>query len=172
MIDLSTDRTLLTRIQSGNTLALEELYDRDAALLYSLAMRILRHEPDPVAEAEAVLIEAFDLVWHDAAEVLRTDGSSRAWLVCRVRERALARRSLRRRPVVENPTRMPGEAVPGQLTGAGLSARQSLAMDLAYFDGCSVAELSLTLNETPAAVRALIATAMDVMRMPDLPVGD
>lgn len=86
MHDLSTssDEALLRRVSSGDRQAFEILYDRHAAVMYSLILRILRDR----ALADDVLQDAFWQAWKRANEY-RGEGRAAAWLYRIARNRSL-----------------------------------------------------------------------------------
>src|ERR671937_45267 len=86
------DRLIVRRMAEGDQMALGDLYDRHARLLYSLALRIVRER----ADAEDVLQEAFSQVWRQAARFEAARGTVVGWLVTVTRSRALDRVRQRR----------------------------------------------------------------------------
>jgi len=97
MLDQSTssDEVLLRKIADGDRQAFEALYDRHAAVAYSLIMRIVRDR----ALADDILQETFWQVWRRAGEY-RGEGRVAAWLYRIARNRSLDEvRRLQRSPV-------------------------------------------------------------------------
>jgi RNA polymerase sigma-70 factor (ECF subfamily) len=82
-----TDGDLLRRIGGGDAAAIGELYDRYAAILFPLALRILRDR----AEAEDVVHDAFVTVSDRAGQYSSERGSVSAWLVTLVRNLSIDR---------------------------------------------------------------------------------
>jgi RNA polymerase sigma-70 factor (ECF subfamily) len=76
---------LLSSLASGQTAALAELYDRYAALAFSLALRMLGNQ----AEAEDAVQESFLTLWRSAALYNGERGSESAWLLRIVRHRCI-----------------------------------------------------------------------------------
>jgi RNA polymerase sigma-70 factor (ECF subfamily) len=145
----------------GDHLALGELYDRHARLLYSLALRILRER----ADAEDVLQEAFAQVWRQAARFEAARGTVAGWLVTVTRSRALDR--LRRRRLqpegvadfqwFAQAVPDPGRGLDLQLVTAEQAERvraavtalpddQRVPLELAYYEGLSQTEIAAKLG--------------------------
>ncbi len=156
----------LLRIQSGDTRALAELYDRYTPLLFPVCHRILRVP----AEAEDALQEAWLQVWKRAASYDARRGSVAAWLVTVARSRALDRwRSLASRrnaetgaeqePVMPpvDPTR---DAAHGQWSErvraalAQLDPKQRQVIEIAYFQGLSQSEIAARIGAPLGTVKS------------------
>lgn len=126
----------------GDHLALGELYDRHARLLYSLALRIVRERSD----AEDVLQETFSQVWRQANRFEASRGTVVGWLVTVTRSRALDRLRQRR-------TQREGAADFDRVTDS--LADQSRALDL-----------QLVTAEQANRVRQALAALPDELRIP------
>lgn len=88
-----TDGELAARLARGKREALSELYERYAALLLALALRILHNRQD----AEEVVQEVFIYAWLRARSYDSSRSSVSSWLVVITRSRSLDRlRSARR----------------------------------------------------------------------------
>jgi RNA polymerase sigma-70 factor (ECF subfamily) len=151
------DRLIVRRMAGGDHLALGDLYDRHARLLYSLALRIVRERSD----AEDVLQETFTQVWRQANRFEASRGTVVGWLVTVTRSRALDRLRQRRTQregaadfdrVADN---LPDQsrALDLQLVTAEQAnrVRQALAalpdelripLELAYYEGLSQSEIA------------------------------
>jgi RNA polymerase sigma-70 factor, ECF subfamily len=151
------DRLIVRRMAGGDHLALGELYDRHARLLYSLALRIVRERSD----AEDVLQETFSQAWRQANRFEASRGTVVGWLVTVTRSRALDRLRQRRTQregaadfdrVADN---LPDQsrALDLQLVTAEQAnrVRQALAalpdelripLELAYYEGLSQSEIA------------------------------
>jgi RNA polymerase sigma-70 factor (ECF subfamily) len=150
------DRSVIERVARQEPSGLEVLYDRYSAPVYSLAMRIVRD----TAEAEDVTQEVFAQVWATASRFDVTRGSVGAWLMVIARSRALDR--LRRRAAALKPgpgesalSNIPDPAPSVELAAATaeqvVAARDALAMlpaeeraalELAYYEGLTQAEIA------------------------------
>src|SRR5215510_10120109 len=87
--DAPDDAALVAAAARGDKPALGVLYDRHARLLLAVGLRILGDR----GAAEDVLHDVFLEAWHQAAAFDPARGSVRAWLVTRMRSRALDRRA-------------------------------------------------------------------------------
>lgn len=183
MNDSDRDRACLVRLREGDQRALEELYDRYADLLYSIAIRIVRGAP----EAEEVVQETWVQAWRKAASFDSDRGSVGAWLVTIARSRALDRlRSMGSRLRAETAagaelqaeTAMPttadasAQATHRQLSATVVSAlaqlgdQQRRVLELAYFQGLSQTEIADQLATPLGTVKSWTRQAL--MRLREL----
>ena len=79
-----SDELLITRVARGDTSALETLYDRHAALLLGMCLKLSQDR----TTAEQVLQEIFWQVWQRAATYQTQQGSFTGWLFRIARELA------------------------------------------------------------------------------------
>lgn len=79
------DAALMTQIESGDTDAFEELYDRYGARAYRVARSVCRDH----GRAEDAVQEAFASVWRGRAAYLPRRGTVAAWLLSVVRYRTI-----------------------------------------------------------------------------------
>lgn len=161
------ERHLLQRMAQGDGDALRELYDRHARAVYSLAVRILRSQPD----AEDVVQEVFTQAWAQAARYDASRGTVAAWLLMQARSRAIDRlrgRKLRPEGAASAPdTRDPGAGADAQVLAgeyAGrvrdalntLTAPQRTAVELAFFEGLTYSQVAEHLNQPIGTVKTRI----------------
>jgi RNA polymerase sigma-70 factor (ECF subfamily) len=177
--DRLADQSALARMARGDQDALAELYDRHARPIFSLALRILQDR----TEAEDVVQEVFAQAWAQAGRYETSRGAVAAWLLNMTRSRAIDRlRSKRSRPVeaVDPETaldKMPGDGVPqdvqllsaeqvGKLRNAlqELPALQRIALELAYYEGLTHAEIADRLEQPLGTVKTRIRQAMIKLR--------
>ncbi|MFN8058649.1 MAG: sigma-70 family RNA polymerase sigma factor [Vicinamibacterales bacterium] len=93
--DPTLDQTLLSRIASGDSEAVGDLYDRHASALLGLVYRIVGDR----AEAEDILQDVFVRVWERAGSYDPSKGAPVTWLARVARNRAIDRlRSRASRP--------------------------------------------------------------------------
>ncbi len=167
----ASDISLVTAIAGGAREALAELYDRYAPTLLTLAERLLHSSSD----AEDLLHDFFLEVWHQAHTFDGERGSVRAWLVMRLRSRALDRLksasytrnvSLSTSGIdvesLQSPERSPPEITPSGVERAlgMLAPQEQILLDLAYFRGHSLPEvanyLCLPLGTVKSRLRRLL----------------
>lgn len=81
------DVSLLERIQRRDEQSLAKLYDRYAALLYTLASRIVSTQE----ESEDIVQEAFLQVWNKANSYIKDRGTVYSWITTLTRNKAIDR---------------------------------------------------------------------------------
>jgi RNA polymerase sigma-70 factor, ECF subfamily len=172
------DQAALNRMAQGDHSALAELYDRNARLVFSLALRILQNR----ADAEDVVQEVFAQVWTQAGRYDTTRGAVAAWMLTMTRSRAIDRlRSRNSRPETPSETRIV-EDVPDttarqdlELLSAEqveslqralneLPIAQRMALELAYYEGLTHAEIADRLSEPLGTVKTRIRQAVIKLR--------
>jgi RNA polymerase sigma-70 factor (ECF subfamily) len=172
------DRAALARMARGEETALGELYDRHARPVFSLALRILQNR----ADAEDVVQEVFAQVWQQAHRYQIERGAVAAWLLMITRSRAIDRlRARRARPEsgedVLAAERL-ADAAPMQdlqllsneevakLRAAldTLPDAQRAALELAYYEGMTHAEIADRLSEPLGTVKTRIRQAVIKLR--------
>jgi RNA polymerase sigma-70 factor, ECF subfamily len=173
------DQAALDRMARGDHEALAELYDRHARPVFSLALRILQER----TEAEDVVQEVFAQAWAQAARYDVHRGVVAAWLLTIARSRAIDRlRSKRTRPGAATDresmlNQMPDGGVPPdvQLLSAeqvstlrhallALPTLQRIALELAYYEGLTHAEIADRLEQPLGTVKTRIRQAIIKLR--------
>jgi RNA polymerase sigma-70 factor, ECF subfamily len=178
MTDQELDLRCLERLQTGDSKALEELFDRYSPLLYPMVLRILRSPSD----AEDTLQEVWLQVWKRVATFDAKRGSVAAWLVMLARSRALDRyRSLASRRNAETRVEAAPEvsaddastpAAQRQLSErvtsalAQLAPQQRQVIEIAYFEGLSQTEIAQRLNAPLGTVKSW--TRQGLMKLREL----
>jgi RNA polymerase sigma-70 factor, ECF subfamily len=179
--DRAADQVVLGRMGRGDDAALAELYDRHARPVYSLALRILQD----TADAEDIVQEVFTQAWRQASRYDASRGAPAAWLLTMARSRAIDRLRARRvRPDavalpetlrdIPNPTDRV-TAADAQLVSAeqveqvrkalsGLPLLQRAALELAYYEGLTHAEIAERLEQPLGTVKTRIRLAMLKLR--------
>ena len=171
------DQVAIEQMARGNQSALGELYDRHGRLIYSLALRVLRDQGD----AEDVVQEVFLQAWREAARFDLTRGNVVAWLVMVTRSRAIDR--LRRRQArpqlaakLEPDNRVDeGPRVDVQMEWQSRAAEvrraletlpllQRVAVELAFFDGLTHAEIAEQLEVPLGTVKTRVRQGLLKMR--------
>src|SRR5678809_850540 len=167
------DVSCLQRIVSGDQAAAARLYDRHARPLYSLILRILGNE----TEAEDVLQEVFAQAFRQASRYDARRGAVAAWLLTIARSRAIDRLRARRTRVeargagIEIIDDMPAvqvDAASAMLDEErsrlvreallGLPLLQRMAIELAYFEGLSHAEIAARLEQPLGTIKTVSYT--------------
>lgn len=182
----SSDRELMQAIAQRQSAALGEIYDRYAAQLMPLALRILGQR----AEAEEVLGDVFSEVWTLPDRYDPARGTAWAYLVTLTRSRAIdrvrSRQRERRMQTADDPqhaleslaaSEAGGETSPleSALAGErrrqvsqalrGLTPEQRLAIELAFYRGLSHSEISSELNEPLGTVKGRIRLGLSQLRL-------
>ena len=176
--DRASDQQALERMASGDADALADLYDRHAARVYSLALRIVRDAGD----AEDVVQEVFAQAWRQASRYTASRGAVTAWLLTLARSRAIDRlRARRARPEAQGAdtaaTELADLAPPVdwqylsaeqiRLVRAALEQLpflQRVAIELAYFDGLTHVEIAARLEEPLGTVKTRIRDGLIRLR--------
>ena len=176
--DRARDQAALTRMAQGDGDAVAELYDRHARPVYSLALRIL----GDVTEAEDVVQEVFSQAWRQASRYSTSRGAVAAWLLMLARSRALDRlRAIRARP-----EGMSGERAADNIVDSGLPVDsqvisseqisrvrtaldelpmlQRVAIELAYFEGFTHAEIAARLEQPLGTVKTRVRTGLMTLK--------
>lgn len=128
-------------------------------------------------EAEDLLHDVFLEAWRNAGQFDAARGTARAWLVTRMRSRALDRRrsagwsrASRPDPAAPEPVAPPVDPTAGteraRLRAAvrGLPPPQRTVLELAYFDGLSSTEIAERLGVPVGTVKSRTAAAMAHLR--------
>lgn len=170
----SADSALVRRISSGDAEAFAELYDRNANILFALALRILNERRN----AEEVLQDVFLQVWRSASSYDQQRGTIRAWLITLTRSRAIDRlRSVRARHDMTSVDDERGETpqLTDGMTSADrriyvrraldeLPAEQRTVIEMAYFDGLTQTEIAERLSQPLGTVKTRVRLGMHKLR--------
>jgi RNA polymerase sigma-70 factor (ECF subfamily) len=149
----TSDEVLITRIASGDRLAMQVLFARHHVKVYRFVLRLVRNE----STAEDLISDVFLDVWRQAGKF---EGRSQVstWLLAIARFKALS--ALRKRPdeelddeaanAIEDPSDDPETALEKKDKGnvlrqclSGLSAEHREVIDLVYYHEKSVEEVAL-----------------------------
>ena len=169
---------LVARVAKGDQTALATLYDETSALVYGLALRILRDQ----YAAEDVTIDVYAQVYRQVSSYDANRGTPSAWLVTLTRSRALdrlrqeAQRREREEPL-EAMTRLPSLTAGPEESSATtelrrlvqralalLTPEQRQVIELAYYSGLSHNEIAATLGQPLGTVKTRIRTGMMLLR--------
>ncbi len=170
-----TDTELAAQLATGDTQALELLYERYGSLAYSVSVRVLG---DP-GKAEDVVQDVFLKLWNSAARFDSGKGSLRTWLMTSVRNRSidyLRGRGAHERVEKEIPDYVEasgGGSDPWREVAAGmerdavrkaidtLPPEQRQAVELAYFGGYSHREISEMIRVPLSTVKGRMRLALE-----------
>lgn len=175
------DRELMRRLSAGDRDAMKELFDRHAAGVLGLLMRMLRRR----GEAEELLQEVFFDAWSQADKYRPEASAPRSWLMMMARCRAIDRirsvrsRRHRERRAVEQ-ARVDGYPVElpegfenlqreesRQRVAAALGelpAEQREAIEAAFFEGLSHSQVAEKLGAPLGTVKSRILLGMRKLR--------
>jgi len=181
--DPMSDVQLMNGVKSGDKLAFSQLYDRYAAAVYGVGLRILRRQ----AEAEVVVSDVFWEIWRkpDGFDPLR--GSCCTYLLTLARSRAIDqfRASATRNQKTQAAMQ---EAMAGALQHQDiqepyevvltderrqavrkavgqLDSEQREALLLAYFDGLTHLEISQHLDKPLGTVKTHIRRGLQILKV-------
>jgi len=175
------DPALLARVVKGDQQAFSQLYDHSSTLLFTLAVRILGNRE----EAAELLQDVYLEVWRKVSRYDVGRGTPVAWLVTLTKSRAIDR--LRARASrgyqaanslevgtaaeVADSGPSPFETQADQelrlavgAAVAGLPQAQQQAIELAYYEGLSHAEIASRLNQPLGTVKTRIKLGMSKLR--------
>ena len=173
-------RKLLAALADGDRDALAGLYDRFAPQMLGLALRILRNRRD----AEDLVHDVFIEAWQKARSYDRSRGSVHAWLLLRLRSRAIDRaRSLAaaRQWAMAQAASPPPPTAPEQGDAPDrararkaletLPREQRACVELAYYEGLSCRDMAARLGIPVGTVKSRLFAAMRSLRV-ELGVGE
>lgn len=165
---------LMARVAGGDTDAFSLLYDQTSALVYGLALRVVRSE----AMAEEVTQEVFLQVWRKASDFDPERGSGKTWIATLAHRRAVdavrrsqSSRDREARVPVDPPTPdVADAAVAGdewERVRAALGVLTDLQLqviEMAYFGGLTYREVAERLDTPLATVKTRIRDGLTRMR--------
>jgi RNA polymerase sigma-70 factor (ECF subfamily) len=177
MVEPAPERRILERMAAGEGDALRELYDIHARAVYSLAVRILRSQSD----AEDIVQEVFVQAWRNATRYDASRGTVAGWLLMQAKSRSIDRlRARRARPEhTDNSKRPePADATAGpdvQIVRGEQAERvrealeqlprlQRTAVELAYYEGLTHAEIAEQLEQPLGTVKTRIRQGLLKLR--------
>jgi RNA polymerase sigma-70 factor (ECF subfamily) len=176
------DERLVARLVAGDVAALDTLYDRYSGAVFALTVRIVGDRP----VAEELLQETFLRAWQRAGTYRGSRGRFAAWLLGiahnlaidelrrrRRRPQSVGEREDAEREVAELPD--PGPDVADEAWAhlrraqieealGQLPAPQRVAIELAYFEGLSQAEIAGRLGEPLGTVKTRIRLGLRKLR--------
>jgi RNA polymerase sigma-70 factor (ECF subfamily) len=163
-----SDVALVTRMAQGDRSAVAALYERHVSALFACALGMLRSRQ----EAEDLIHDVFLEAWRRAADYSAERGSVRAWLLVRVRSRALDRLKSAGRSRVVSDEQHPSAALPfsvgderrlRELLSRMPEAQQEVII-LGYFEGLSTVEIAERLQIPAGTVKSRTRAALAALR--------
>lgn len=168
----STDQQLMEEIRRRQPTALSRVYDLYSAVVYSVALRVLRDGP----AAEDVMQEVFLKLWQQPDSFADRRGSLCGWLAVVSRNRAIDRiRASKRLENVDNLQLSSGldlgteaereitlEKVRAVMTE--MPAEQRQAVEMAYFEGRTHTEIAERTGQPLGTVKTRIRSALISIR--------
>jgi RNA polymerase sigma-70 factor, ECF subfamily len=166
------DIGLLQRIRQGDQAAMAELFDRHGRAVFSVAVHILKDD----GHAEDVMQEIFFQIWQNSDSFVQTLGSLRTWLVAIAKNRSID--VLRRRKptspvekiILASRCDLALEAEHNAMIEKVVKAMKELpeaqqeAMNLAFFQDLSHAEVALRTGEPLGTIKTRIRLALIALR--------
>lgn len=174
-----SDAELLISVNEGDGHALEELYDRYAALTYSMALQITRE----TALAQEIVQDVFTKIWVSPSLYDSKRGRFSSWLLTVTRNIAID--ALRKRQRKDRYSILPAlmiydsiHELPDFSEGLEqqelasvvhkgmqiLKTEQQTILQLAYWEGYSLSEVALKLGLPPGTVKSRLHSALKQLR--------
>ncbi len=177
LVDANADAVLMNGMQRGDPDAIERLYDRHAASMLGVAIKVLGGRED----AEDLVHDVFMEAWQRSSGFRPERGSVRTWLLVRTRSRAIdrmralgsARRHAREtlaHPPEPQPSQAPEPSRPADQQKAierlrCLPAAQRDLLELAYFGGLSCSEISKRTGVPLGTVKSRLSSGLEQLRL-------
>jgi RNA polymerase sigma-70 factor (ECF subfamily) len=167
-LEQPSDVALVTRMAQGDRSAVAALYERHASALFGYARGMLRSRQ----EAEDLIHDVFLEAWRRSGDYSAERGSVRAWLLVRVRSRALDRlKSAGRSRVVSDephssavvPFGVGDERRLRELLSRMPESQQEVII-LGYFEGLSTVEIAERLGIPAGTVKSRTRAALGALR--------
>ena len=165
------DVQLVARMATGDRSAFAEIYDRHAPLLMSFAKKIL----GSTDEAADLLHDVFLEAWEQASSYDAARATVRAWLIVRLRSRAIDRLTsarARRTVRLESPDARTKQSTDAMGTVELLGVRHALGrvapdvrevLELTYFFGLTAAEIAARLDLPIGTVKSRRARGLQLL---------
>lgn len=164
----NADCQLIAMILLGDESAMASLYDKHSRIVYSIALRVLHDQ----GMAEDVLQEVFLQIWRRPQTFSAVRGSLTGWLAVIARNRSID--ILRQRRPIDSIDDIPVasgydlaadverivmvERVKALI--AELPAAQRMALDMAFFEGCTHAEIAERSGVPLGTIKTRIRSAL------------
>lgn len=173
------DIPLLEKIAKLDQVALSELYDRYASVLYALSFKIL----GSAEEAEEVVLDVFSQVWRTAGRYDAQRGRVDTWLFMLARSRSLDRlRALQRLTKAATASMDAAKVESGSLANleenlliserrtqvlaalSKLPPEQRQVLELAYYKGLTQVEIAAQTGKSLGTVKTRIRLGLSKLR--------
>ena len=172
---------LLVRVGQADASAFAQLYEQSSSVLFTLAVRILTNHD----EASELLQDVYIEVWRKAASFDSTRGSPMAWLITLTRSRAIDRlraSASRGRHLTDSIEDTSAKELQGDIPDpleihsqeelrtlvtnafADLPAAQQEAIELAFYEGLTHAEIAEKLHKPLGTIKTRIKLGMTKLR--------
>jgi RNA polymerase sigma-70 factor (ECF subfamily) len=169
---MPTDLALVTAIRSGDQGAMAALYDRYSSIVYAVALRVLQD----TGGAEDVLQDIFMQLWRNPGAFDASRGNMAAWLAVITRHRSID--ALRRRRPQADIEDVVLSVEPDMASDADRSramekvrgalqtmpSPQRSALEMAYFEGLTHAEIADKTGEPLGTIKTRIRTGLLSLR--------
>ena len=169
---MPTDLALVTAIRSGDQSAMAALYDRYSSIVYAVALRVLQD----TGAAEDVLQDIFMQLWRNPGAFDASRGNMAAWLAVITRHRAID--ALRRRRPQDDIEDVILSVEPDMASDAdrsramekvrgalqAMAPPQRSALEMAYFEGLTHAEIANKTGEPLGTIKTRIRTGLLSLR--------
>jgi RNA polymerase sigma-70 factor (ECF subfamily) len=171
-VSSTDDISLLERIRQRDQAAMSELFDRHSRAVFSVAVHILKDD----GHAEDVMQEIFFQIWQNSDSFVHTLGSLRTWLAAIARNRSIdvLRRKKPTDPmekvILASRCNLASEAEHNAMIEKVLKAMKQLpeaqqeAMNLAFFQDLSHAEVAQRTGEPLGTIKTRIRLALIALR--------
>jgi RNA polymerase sigma-70 factor, ECF subfamily len=171
-VSSTDDISLLERIRQRDQAAMSELFDRHSRAVFSVAVHILKDD----GHAEDVMQEIFFQIWQNSDSFVQTLGSLRTWLAAIARNRSIdvLRRKKPTDPmekvILASRCNLASEAEHNAMIEKVLKAMKQLpeaqqeAMNLAFFEDLSHAEVAQRTGEPLGTIKTRIRLALIALR--------
>ena len=166
------DSVLVARTRKGDKNAFALLYDRYSRLVYSIALRVVRD----ASTAEDILHDVFLQLWQAPERFDAARGNLPVWIAVIARHRAIDRIRQRRATVdpeetmIASPVDLGSEVERARMVTKIRGLLQTMpelqrrAMEMAFFDGKTHAEIATSMNEPLGTVKTRIRSALIAIR--------
>jgi len=148
---VTVDAVLLKDVGAGDAKAFSQLFDAAAQVLFNLIHRILGNDDEAVGLLLEVLLECRAT----AADYDPSLIEPIPWLLTMARKKAIARLRI---SGVRQKAALVGQAI------ADMPPVQQEALELAFYEGLTLGEISERLNIPPGITKSRIAEAMEKLR--------